>query len=538
MAIDSDTVSVGGSGASRTSLPAIRISKKLVLINSISGLIARFLNLFILLWLYNYLLARITPEEFAIYPLVASVMTIAPFFAYLLTGGISRFVTDACARGDGEEITRIVSSMFPLLAAGSLVFVGFSAVFAWQVDHVLNIPPDRLSDTRLMLLILACSFAIQTASSAHSLGFFVLQRFVQLNLLFIARSLLRIVLLFLLLFGLSTRVLWVVVANELASVAYVFATTVASRRMLPELHFSARLFSWTRAKELVSFGMWTTLGQFALLIHNSAGVLILNKLGTAVDVTSYYLGSIFDRQIRQFSTMASGPVQPVLTAMHSTGGMRRLGNAYFRGGRYGLWASLMVGVPLSIYAKEFIDLYAGNTYIDAAAVIVITTLNYPITFSNTLLSKIVMATAQVRGFFGGSLVTQVITVLLMAYFAGPLKMGAIGIAMAMTVTYVLSHALYFWPLALRLTGNGFDRLVRETLLPGLLPSAVGGAIWASLKYMHAPNTWLELGLFGAIGLVGYVGGLLAFCLQPDERRDLANLLSALRAKLTLRSKPV
>ena len=48
------------------------ISKKLVLVNAFSGVAARVINIGILLWLYQYLLKKISVEEYSLYPVLMS----------------------------------------------------------------------------------------------------------------------------------------------------------------------------------------------------------------------------------------------------------------------------------------------------------------------------------------------------------------------------------------------------------------------------------------------------------------------------------
>ncbi len=127
----------------------VEISKRLVFINSASSICSRLLNISILIWLYEYLLTRISPEEFAIYPVVAAIMVFAPLFTSLLTGGVSRYIIDAYAVGDRERVTQLVSSILPLLIGAGIVFLGLGFVFAWNIDHLLTIPTERVWDARM-----------------------------------------------------------------------------------------------------------------------------------------------------------------------------------------------------------------------------------------------------------------------------------------------------------------------------------------------------------------------------------------------------
>src|SRR5262249_52014055 len=157
-------------------------------------------------------------------------------------------------------------------------------------------------------------------------------RFVLANVIQIGQEFLRIAILLTLMYGVSVRVLWVVVASSSAIVVTETITMLISRRLIPQLRFHPRLFRWSRAKELVSFGAWTTVGQLAYMLNKSSDPIVLQKFAEATDVRSFYLGSTFDTQVLGMTSVASAPLLPALTAMHSRGETDRLRSAYLRGG--------------------------------------------------------------------------------------------------------------------------------------------------------------------------------------------------------------
>jgi len=61
----------------------VEISKRLVFINSLSGVATKVLNIAVLVWLYRYLLKRISTEEYALYPVLASLIAFLPLSAKL-----------------------------------------------------------------------------------------------------------------------------------------------------------------------------------------------------------------------------------------------------------------------------------------------------------------------------------------------------------------------------------------------------------------------------------------------------------------------
>ena len=290
--------------------PQVEVSKRLVFINSASSILAYGLQISVLVWLQQYLLKRISVEEYSLFPLVAAIMVFVPLLTNAAVSGLARFTVDAYARGDERRVTQIVSTMTPVVcAAASLVLVaGFLCV--WQVDHLLEIQPNRTSDARLMLGLLMLLATIRVATAPFTLGPYIRQKFVLLNVIQLATQLLRLLILLCLLFGVSTRVLWVVVASTSAETCGVMVTVAVSRHLVPALRFRRDSIRWGTARELISFSVWTFLLDVAAVIRQGADPLILNRLATALDVTCCHLGSLAVLQIRNMTIRALAPVQP------------------------------------------------------------------------------------------------------------------------------------------------------------------------------------------------------------------------------------
>lgn len=503
----------------------ITVSKRLVAINSASSVLAKIVNMTVLLWVYQYLLKRIPAEEFAVLPVVTAIMVFAPLFFSFFTGGISRYVVVAYAKGDFERVTRIVSSIFPPLALGALVFLVAGAGFAFNIGKVLNIAPQMIVSARIMMALLVVSFALQMLALPFGVGFHVRQRFVELNFLGVGRDLIRVLLLFVLLIGIGPQVIWVVVATFVSEAIYTIAMIIRSRQMVAALRFRPAFFEKKQAIELMSFGLWTTLGRLGSVMYTNAATIILNLYGSAVDVTSYHIGSTFFRQLDSMINLAAQPLQPVMTAMHVLEDRHRFGMTVFRGGRYALWVAMSVATPLLIYADTFIELYLGAKYSSASMVIVLFMIIFPFTKPTTLLAMTAMAMARVREFFLPAFLFQATGLALMFWFVTQTDLGVFGVTLALTIVTVVSQILYYWPLCLKLTDLGFKDFAAQVLGPGFSPSIGAGVIWLALKLAFSPQSWLTLGLCVVIGGVGYLIILFGLCLNSSEKRDLRSILS-------------
>ena len=302
-------------------------------------------SLSVLVWLQRYLVLRVPEVEYAVLALVYPLLFYVGLIKATVSSGLGRYVIEAHAQGDDRKVTQIVSTMLPLtLATGLLIFL-IGTLLAWNIDHVLNLAPEYVGDARLMFFLLILPPSIGTVLHPFMLGLEVKQKFLYMNVLALSMDVLRTAILFALLFGVSTRVLWVAVAATppaFISLAIVF---IASRRLVPTLRFRWREINRKHVRPIVSFGGWTLLGMSSAIIRGMAAPILLNHLSTPAQVGGYRLGSYVETKFYPMMLAPLVTVHPALTAMHATGQDERLQRYYFRMSRYVLWVSLFFAIP-------------------------------------------------------------------------------------------------------------------------------------------------------------------------------------------------
>ncbi|MCU0916680.1 MAG: hypothetical protein MUC88_19280 [Planctomycetes bacterium] len=478
----------------------VEISKRLVLINTASGIVAKTINVSVLLWLHQYLLRRIRPEEYGLLQVLLSVILLLPVVTSILTAGLGRFVLAAYAQKDDRGVTQIVSTMFPLLLGAGLVILTGGLAFAWHVDTFLRVPPDRLWDARIMMALLVFSTGAKVPCMAFGVGFYVQQKFVLYNLIHVGMEILRMALLFVFLFGVSTRVVWVVVTNVVVELVLTTIVIVVSRRMIPALRFRLREIRWARAWELVSFGGWTFVSEITSRASSTAILFVLNRFAAA-DVAVYSLGYLGRRQINTWTDVIAAPLYPVATGMHALGAKDRVRHFYLRGGRLALWIMLITGLPGAIYAARVMPLYAGEDYAEAAPVMVLSLVNLITMGGSWMVWQLANALGRVRATGVRVLVSQPLIVALTWYVVYTLGwgtagfgLGACGVALAACMIGLFFDVLLIWPLGLKLADVPFGVWVRQTLIPGLAPGCLASVVWVALDLLVAPDRWPALGV--------------------------------------------
>lgn len=516
----------------------VPISKRLVTINTISMIVMQAFNAVVVIWITQHLSNALSPQEYALLPLVAAIMVFTPIFSTMLTGGIARYAIEAYARGDERRVTQIISSVLPVLIPVAVVILAIGLIIAWNIGRILNIEPARLWEARLMLSIMMLVFAIQLPLAPFRSGPYIRQKIVLRNVIEMSAALFKFGLMFALIFGVSTRVLWVPVATGVASVLEIFVLVFVSLKLVPALRPKISEFRWPVFRELTNFGFWQLLGQVGMMIRRAADPIILNKMAgfgaleNNVAVASYHIGSMPDRMIGPLLDEATWPMQPPLTAMHAAGDHERIGRVFLRIGRLTLWAVMLGLVPLVMYREEILRLFLPakySLYAAAATVLMLTLAAYVFIAPSKLLVQVTQATARNKLVMTIIFCGHLLHLALALYFVGTLKLAAVGAGLAAFLSEAIVQVFALWPAALFLLNLRFATFAAETLLPGLIPAAVGMAAAYGMGRAVAPDTWLEVGFCTAVTMAVYLAAV-ALCLKKADRADLASIIAILFKK--------
>lgn len=500
-----------------------------VLVNSASGIGTVLVNVIFVFWLYQYLLARVPAEEFAIYPLISMLLLLVPFIISSYASALSRSVITAYSEGRPDEVMRSHSSLVFALMGFVAVLLLVGSIGAMHIDWFLSIDPEMLGKAKIMALLVLIELSLTVFVVPFTIAYEVRQVFFLRDAINVGLNLLKICLTFAFLFGVSTSVVWVPLASCLTAGAGAVINIIVAQRILPEFRPSLHRFSLAAVRDMLSFGFWTTLGGVALFIHQGAAIFLLNLFGTPQQVNGFFIGTIFERRMTSVMGMALAPIQPVMVAMAAQGNLPQLGKTYARGGRYALWLSMAIGTPGIVYAQEFITLYLGPDHAATGQVMQIMFLTFPFAYASGLLSRVVIALGELRSFFlhavlsGLAIAAGVFLVLTLTDY------GLLGVALAVLAVHIIWQLGVFWPMGLKLTGLRWSEFLRDTVVKGLLPSLGGLCIWLPLKYAGLADGWAGFLSCGFVGGLAYCATVALFCLTREERSQLSARVRARRA---------
>ncbi|MBI9097299.1 MAG: hypothetical protein JEY91_02425 [Spirochaetaceae bacterium] len=508
----------------------VEINKGLVLKGTSSGLIARIINVGLVVWFNQFLIRRISAEEYSIYPLVLAIMSLLLIIQIAVDNCNSRYITAEYAKGNLDEVKRISSTMiiYNLIICLFLIVIGI--FLCWKIDKILTINPLYINSIRIMIAIAMLSLIVNLIISPLKAGIVAKQKYIESNIIEVFVEVFRLIFLCILLFFVSTRVIWIVVATESAKLLGNLACMMISIRSIPALTFSISSVEIKRGYQLLTFGGWTFIGEVANRIRISINPIILNNLATPFDVTSFHIGTLFPRQIHRARIIATNSIFPSLVAMYETRQKERLKNTFLKFGRITIWTYMLIALPLIIYSSDFIKLYIGNQYLRAGPVIILVLINEIPYLGLSMIDELSRALARVKSLTIRSIIILIFNLSITIYLVGFLKMGAIGAALGTLISGAFIRTAIMIPMGLQLTGLDLPTWLNKTVIPGFFPCLPGASIWILLKLLHAPDTWIKLILYGLAGAVVYFIFLIKFSLQPDDRKDLNRIRSYLSSR--------
>jgi len=509
----------------------ITISKGLVGINSISSVGAMLLNSLITIWLQQYLLNRVSPEEYSLIAVLGALMIVMPLFSTILTSSISRFIIEAFSNNDSQKVTQIVSTIFPFLFTLSVIIALLGYFTVRYINKILVIDPAQLFTARIMLSIMLFSFVLRLLLAPFSIGLYVQQKIVILKMINIGTILLRIMLLAILLLNISTSVIWVVASSTISELIGLFLITYISCNQIPELRYRRKEFRRSLVKPLLAFGWWNSIGQLGSIIRSALDPIILNRYATSVDVTVFYLGSLADRLIRRITSVGISPILPQLTAMHANNQKERIAKIFLRLGRFSVWVTFFMIGYLFVYGKEIFQIYLKTNYTiySSASTVMLLLIGYlPMAYCITGLNYIVVATAKNKAYMIITALSQLLNLAITFYLVVFLKMGAVGSAAATLITGTIVTLFAYLPLSFKIIDVTLKQLFTETIIPGFIPGLFSIAIWFALREMIHPSNLLELFYSFLPGAGLYILVLLRWSLRPEDRRDFEQIAKRIK----------
>ena len=497
--------------------------KKRIVINSATNVGFHFLRLFIAIFMTPFLLSRLGPEVYGIMPLVNSCIA----FVILASGGIQnsvgRYFTLHLAKKEYEEANRYASTAFVLLAGiTTLAFVPFVG-FAWSFPNLLEVPAGHEMEARIVALLLGVNVFIPVVFSPHTIGLYARQRFDLKNLVSFFTQILYVFLIIGTFIYIEANIVYLAAATLFSNVLATLLQARLSKRLVPTIKVSFRLFDRSKLKEVGAYSFWIFVTQINVLLFLNTDYIIINKfLGTA-SVTEYSLAARWNEMIRSVVMAAVGVLTPLITELEAHGDYERVRALMTRVLRLVLVLVTPPAVLLTLFSKELLATWVGPGYANVPPVFWVSILPLIVILSAMPAQSVLTGMGKVKWVALVNLFSASANLLLSIAFIVFLNLGIVGVALGSSIALVFKNVIFIPLYAGRVTGLSIRHYFKEFVRPfiGLIPMSFLAVYLQSHFSLYG---WVKL--LSASALCTAVYALTAYLLifNGEDKKDTKAIL--------------
>lgn len=300
------------------------------------------------LYTSRIVLAVLGIEDFGIYDVVSSVVTMFAFLNNSMVSSTQRYITIAIGKEDREEVAGVFNNAVRIhLLIGLVVIILCETIGLWFLENKLVIPQERMTAARWVFQLSLLSFFINVTQVPYNATIIAHEKMDVFAYLSIIDVLLKLGIVFL---------LGVIPVDKL--VAYAILTFLVTqivrglyriycRRHFEECHRTSTtedgLF-----KGMLQFAGWNLFGSLAWMMRDQGVNILLNIFfgpvvnaarGTAVKVSTTIQGFVGN-----FSTA----VNPQITKYYAQGRLDKMEELSCRGSRFSFLILFAIALPLMI----------------------------------------------------------------------------------------------------------------------------------------------------------------------------------------------
>jgi O-antigen/teichoic acid export membrane protein len=477
---------------------------------------------------FRLLYQGLTPEEFGFWSLLWSLFGYGILLDFGFGYAAQKRVAELSVKGEWEQLSRVLSTIFFFYLFSAAVLVALSFVFSGPLMGLFKVSPEnRAMFERVMILFIA------GIGVAFPLGIFpeVLQgqqRIATANNIAMAGMLANfVVVAMVVVFHWSFTVL-VILALLCVLVPGGVACWLALRHM-PGVRLRYAYFSKRQIVETSKFSLYAYLNMLSNVLRNKADQFVVSSVLSVSAVTPYQAGGKVGEMFGMLTRQMADVLSPTAAHLHAKGDTQGLREMLVAGMRYTVMAATPLYIVSALYIEGVIRVLTGDRQPTAATLWVGQLLlfwYYSLAITHWVYKRMYMMAGQERRMMLQGVAEAAVNLALSIGLT--IAMGSIvGVALGSVIPTVLFGWGWLWrwaakeaqlsPVAL------FGRVVGRTWL-GSLPMVAVGLGFRFQPWWSSGSTTVRMLLEGSVvGLVG-MAGLWRFALTGDERGRLAGKL--------------
>lgn len=321
--------------------------------------------------------------------------------------------------------------------------------------------------------------------------------------------------------------------------ATIFASAIriiVAHRLCPELQVRWRAASRAALKKISNYSVFSFLVIIAGRIIFYTDSIVIAAFMNVAAVAYFAVAANLIEYLRKLVKAMTTVFVPAVSSYQATGQSEKMSRLLFNGTKYTLSITLLSGMLLLAYSREFFTLWMGPEFgARSAAVLVILLLPQIPSLAMYNFGSVLYGIARHRALAFASILEAVANLLLSIVLIR--KYGLAGVALGTAIPQFINYVIWLPVYTCRATGISYIAFMRQAVLPPLLTAIPLGATILLTKAFLPATSWPGLALCAALGSAVFLTFSWRLLLRHDLHHFANSRIAAVFGFFGLQPKP-
>lgn len=291
------------------------MKNKQLVINFITNIVAFIINIGLTFFLTPYVVDKVGSEAYGFVPLAYNMVNYVAIFTSALNSMAGRYISIEINTNHNERANIYFNSVLRANTIIALLLVLPSILATMYIDRIFNIPVEILSDVQLTFGFVFINIIIALAGNVFSVATFSKNRLELTSYRNIEGNMIKMAITVLLFLLFVPRIYFITMTSIAVTLYTIFTNIYYTKKLLPEVKISLKVYSNSAIKTLINSGLWNTINQLSVVLLTNLDLMIANILvGSALagqyslakTIPSFivtFIGSIVSVFVPQFTIL-------------------------------------------------------------------------------------------------------------------------------------------------------------------------------------------------------------------------------------------
>ena len=333
---------------------ATRVAK-----NSVFMFIRMLVLMLVSLYTSRILLQYIGINDYGLYNVVGSVITMFASLRSLFTSSTQRFLNYEMGKGNTERLQMIFSMSVLITAILAFVFVVVSESFGlWYIDHKINVDPDRIFAAKMVLHYSVASAVVIMFTVPYDAVIVANEHMGVYAILSVIEAVLKLLVIFLLSLWGGDKLIFYAFLLLIVQIVIRFVNIIYCKIHFKECKFR-RTWDKDYFKSMFSFAGWNFAANTGYALSHEGINFAFNAYGGVVVNAARGIAYQIKGALQQIVNNVNVAINPFAIKVYARDEKEKFYDIMFFSSKTNAFLASIVSLPLCVFIQPIVNLWLG-----------------------------------------------------------------------------------------------------------------------------------------------------------------------------------